>query len=62
MTPNETPLYIILFLIFCIILPLLAMVIGLTNWPNLGSRQRVGVILLAVLVLVASFAAPILFP
>ncbi len=52
------PLPIILFLIFVIILPLAAIVIGLVLWPQLPGWLKGCVILLAVLVLAASFFAP----
>ncbi len=52
------PLSIILFLICAIILPLAAIVIGLIFWPQLPGWLRACVILLAVLVLAASFFAP----
>lgn len=52
------PLPIILFLIFAIIIPLALIVIGLICWPRLPGWLKALVIILAVLVLAASFLAP----
>ena len=60
MNGQEIPFNVVLFLTFCIILPLMGIVAGLISWPSLGTMGRVGVIVLAALVLLASFFSPLI--
>lgn len=58
MTPQPLPLPIILFLIFAVVIPLLILALGLTQWEHLPGWARAALVVLALLIVAVAFVAP----
>lgn len=58
MTSQPLPLPIILFLVFAVVVPLLILTLGLTQWEHLPGWARAALVVLAVLIVAVAFVAP----